>query len=146
MDRATVFANWIARLRRNADLQTTGTLVENENKFCCLGILCRQLAEAGIVEENHAYGDMSEFFYDDSFGTNVLPVALAAELGISTTGSFMWPIEGDPKITFFVDFETDGSAMSTYSLADLNDECKLTFPQIADFIEYIEANGLWVTY
>jgi hypothetical protein len=93
-------ARWIADLRANPQLQTTGKLQNHEGKNCCLGRLC-------LLQEIPWYGKY--FVFPTELSNSMLPTLYCKEIDI--------PV-GIRNI-----------------LMDMNDKLKLTFPEIADFIE-----------
>jgi hypothetical protein len=88
--------------------------LEQSGKFCCLGVLCKLAAEAGVCERDavHSYGSVS-------YGREVsyLPVSVMTWAGLA---------ECIPNIDY-----KDGH---TYGLAHLNDYEGLTFTEIATLI------------
>jgi hypothetical protein len=113
---------WTARLRSGQDEQGTNFLHRETGEKCCLGVLCAQAVEAGVIPppilvetriqgvRAWAYGDQYERSYE------VLPRAVRVWAGLTSS---------NPTVTFNDHDE---------SLANMNDD-GFEFPQIADVID-----------
>lgn len=116
---------WVAALRSGQYEQGQGTLcrvVEDDRReYCCLGVLSQLAADRGLVETVTREGGIGyRTLYEDEGAE--LPDEVREWAGIDSP---------NPRVTYG-DAE-DGSMIST--LAELNDELKLTLDQIADIIE-----------
>ncbi|MDG4783270.1 hypothetical protein O7614_26780 [Micromonospora sp. WMMD961] len=109
-------ARWTAALRSGDYGQTTGTLRRGDD-FCCLGVLCDIAVKDGVIEEPTA-GEVSNTYWYEGHSA-ALPLAVVEWSGI---------VENDPT--------PETGARGNPSLAELNDDYGLTFPQIADVIDY----------
>lgn len=104
-------AEWVAALRSGNYVQTIYVLNWNNEKFCCLGVLCEIQGLEKIGE--HLSGRV---YYRENMSpaSELLPKDFAARLGLKDSG---W-------------IEELG-----LSLTELND-AGFTFDQIADIVEY----------
>lgn len=126
-----LFTEWLEALRSGEYKQGTCYL-NNDGKYCCLGVLCdiaskHRVVEKGVSETQTIYfskGDLS-YAYDQS-----LPESLVYFLGFMDDSGY-----------FGEDHELEVGYLN--ALSSLNDSGKYTFPQIADFIE--ENKNLIVT-
>lgn len=100
-------AKWIADLRTNLHLQGREALRTKDDKFCCLGRLC----EVARIPFDPKY--KSYFSFDEA-------------------GNKKW-IEGELPPFVLVKLKLDPT--SEGELIKMNDCDKLTFPEIADWIE-----------
>lgn len=108
-------ARWAAALRSGQYKQTTQTLA-SKGCFCALGVACDLFAkEAGVEVKVKATGQS----YDGSLAS--LPLKLQEYLELNGWGGFKEPIRIKDR--------------DRYDVVALNDEAKLTFPEIADIIE-----------
>ena len=102
-------AKWIAALRSDNYQQGSGTLRTNDNKFCCLGVLCDIVDPAGWDDNDAVHFYSYSYSYEGDWNGLVPPANLTAKLGL-------------------LDGEVD-------TLTELNDSARLTFSEIADWIE-----------
>lgn len=134
---ADVKARWLEALRSGRYLQTKGRLHRTEDGaqncagYCCLGVLCDLMSvpEQQVTELWGTNGSTSNlrlpftrFTYKGTSSSDVLPYALAHELGISAGGTLNTPIP-NPHGSDFT------------SLWELNDNAGYDFARIADVIE-----------
>lgn len=106
---------WVTALRSGKYIQGTGRLrrkrgvfLDEPETFCCLGVLCEIAAEAGVTRR--AEIERNHYSYD---GAGMSPPQSVCD--------WAWLISpGDPGI---------------HALIDLNDAQKLSFDQIAAYIE-----------
>ncbi|WP_326565118.1 hypothetical protein VSH64_25070 [Amycolatopsis rhabdoformis] len=105
-------AKWIAALRSGEYEQGKRVLVEND-RFCCLGVLCDLAAQAGVVVRFSSQRGFESTSDPRDVSELSLPRAVEAWAKL---GSF------DPKV--------GGYALSTW-----NDSRDATFSEIADLIE-----------
>ena len=98
---------WLKALRSGEYTQGHFRLVTNDDKFCCLGVLCDLAVRAGITE-----WEKSKTGWCVDKNVSYLPNSVMNWSGL----------ERDPV--------SDGSALS-----DLNDSYFLSFANIADIIE-----------
>lgn len=122
---------WVKELKSGRFKQGRGKLhVEKNDKhlYCCLGVACRLFMENGgqlsvsVDAVDPIYHPRTfEYEYDGNDGC--LPNAVREWLGLrTTTGDFLGEF-----------YHKDGYRAD--DLVILNDKCKLTFKQIARFIE-----------
>ena len=100
---------WLEALRSGGHERGKTYLKSEDNRFCCLGVLC------DIVDNKAWVWD--EPSYEWKGHTGALPESIRAEVGLTDAGEFKTPIEGN------------------YSLASLNDSGNYSFAEIADIIE-----------
>ena len=110
---------WIAALRSDKYGQTSGFL-KDEQGYCCLGVAC-EISKLGNWEVANPF---SNFNYciegEDQQEYNYLPTSVTEWLGLKNS----------------VGWFGSGNDMDGYkNLIELNDEEKLNFNKIADFIE-----------
>ena len=108
----TLLNKWLAILRGNNFQQGRGALRSRDDEFCCLGLLSEAACIPAEKREHESYvspGTMVHEGWAYDGDMSYVPTTLLEEVGL--------------------DFD-DGR-----TLADFNDEEKLTFPQIADEIE-----------
>ena len=98
---------WLAALRSGDYTQDTGRL-KKDNGFCCLGVLC-DISGLGQWIPHPSLPDE----YDDGSDQNQRRVYLP------------WNVHVHSGLT----------ADNEYDLARMNDQRKLTFSQIADYVE-----------
>jgi hypothetical protein len=111
-------AQWLADLRSDEFAQATGYL-RDQDAYCCLGVLCKQAAAAGVVTETRDEEDT--FRYGGAIGA--LPDEVVDWAGLDDT---------DP----YVDFApAEGDETFRESLSSINDDYKKNFREIADLIE-----------
>jgi hypothetical protein len=126
---------WTDDLRNGGHRQGNGVLQNEHGEFCCLGRLCEVLKDkfgfAISVTQEEDTG-LLVYSYKDSFSHEVLPRALAAELGIEDNPIVAVPVDYDGNPIGYDDEEGE-----TYDndLAALNDGGH-TFEEIATFIEH----------
>jgi hypothetical protein len=106
-------AQWVADLRSGEFEQSTGKL-ESPDGFCCLGVLCHQAAEAGIVERR--VGRSGAISYGSSF-TKLTEVVQG------------WAGIADGRGHYVREDDTDGW------LTEDNDSLEHSFAEIAETIE-----------
>lgn len=111
----SIARKWAAALDSGEYGQTTGTLRKN-GKFCCLGVLCNMHAQA------HPEIAKTQRRAKEYLGCEALPPHEVTEWSgmASDDGRLSSSVEINGK--FYND------------LADLNDNAKLTFPEIAKVI------------
>ena len=119
-------ARWVAALRNPEAKQLRGNLGKVYGGRCCLGVLCDIAVEDGVIQPPEA----DEFDGNLSYGgmESLPPVEVNEWAGFD-------PDAASPALL------TGGRWGSTFDDASLlahiaNDELKLTFPQIADLIEW----------
>lgn len=99
---------WLAALRSGQYRQTTGVLQDHEAAFCCLGVAC-------MVSQLNLRLDGEHKLFGVTLSSQPEVEELFQRLGLNVNG-------GTP----------DGV---TYILANLNDNFRLPFKDIADYIE-----------
>jgi hypothetical protein len=113
-------AQWIKALRSGDYVQGRGALRSEDNRYCCLGVLCELAVSAGVLSEADTSLDTGCYSYplpDGSRETGTLPRPVQWWSGVeSSTGRFIF---------------APGEAAA---LSQLNDG-GCTFGQIADTIE-----------
>lgn len=121
--KADIKKKWVEALRSGQYEQGTGALVIEdqtgtgvERRYCCLGVLCEVV---GMVPMRLPTDD--RLSYDGEVGE--LPSTVVAFTGLT---------EPDPKLNKYIRPTLDNEVRS---LARFNDD-GLTFPQIADVIDY----------
>lgn len=117
-----VKARWGAWLLEHAGQQGSGTLhriTPDGDTYCCLAGLCEMAAEEGVTTRT-VQG--SRYAYDGV--TDILPPSVMEYAGLDTA---------NPYVT--VDSELVSYGRDSRSLADLNDQAGLTFPEIWALIE-----------
>lgn len=112
---------WLEALRSGKYQQGEGQLRTQDNKFCCLGVLCDIVKPEGWSDVNH-----DEWWHDGESG--VLGHEVVALAGIERIGTLSKPIEYPPQ-----DHPGDPNKMAT-ALSALNDR-GMTFEEIAKVIE-----------
>lgn len=120
-------AKWVAALRsgeyRQGCAYLQQTTESGSSRYCCLGVLCRVAMASGVAVEAVQVQDHFRFDRNAAF----LPDAVAIWAGLDddsgTGGLYVGPLIPED------DFE------HYQSFVELNDDLKLTFNQIADFIE-----------
>lgn len=119
-----VRTRWLAALRSGRYQQARGKLTRLERDalsgevlvtHCCLGVLCAEAIAAGIDVTTYDRDGRREYGYEGN--DNWLPLEVRRWADLDT---------GNPTVTFHY--------MIT-PLADLNDDRRLTFAQLADLIE-----------
>lgn len=101
------FDEWIQALRGGKYKQTRETL-QNQNGFCCLGVLCKTVIPKRKLVFN-SYGHLRGGVPD---------------------------IYTQPNVPLWVENINDViSSLNLHSLSALNDSFKLSFDEIADFLE-----------
>jgi len=117
-----VKAAWLEALRSGKYVQGTGRLHKGD-KYCCLGVLCDVMGAREQFPSPPAIGTHPSYFaYKGTVSCDVLPHALAKELGITVGGTLNRPIE-------------NGDLPPFKSLWELNDCAGYNFAQIAQVIE-----------
>lgn len=96
---------WIAALKSGNYKQGSGTLRSDKNEFCCLGVLCDVVDPSGWC---HLDKDTPDLYYH-----------------LGTTGT----LSQEMKRTYGL------SSTNVGILIDLNDNQKLSFTEIAEYIE-----------
>lgn len=143
--RQDIKTRWVAELRSGLP-QTEGVLATSKGTddipegYCCLGVLCEVAVKDGVVSKYVCDSeDCPDVEYDGEKST--LPAAVMDWAGLD---------ESNPEIEFTVHeaeelIEKAGVSAGwaipgangkvSISLADLNDDFKLNFEEIADLIE-----------
>jgi hypothetical protein len=117
---------WVAALRSGRFKQGFGMLNENNEFFCCLGVLCEVAIENGLPLTKGTYPSGAVYYKADIFGN--LPNEVMKWAGLrDSLGEY-----GNEKEFF----DRKGLHID-------NDRLKLSFSQIADIIES-EPPGLFV--
>ena len=109
-----VMKKWVKALRSGEYSQGTGNLVDEQDNFCCLGVLCNlapQSTGEWTTNSLKMWG-----FSGDMFNTGILPTTVMNWAGMRSYNGLI------------------PSFPHTYSLSGLND-CGKTFAEIADIIE-----------
>jgi hypothetical protein len=128
-------AAFLAALRSGEYTQGYGTLTiverDGSERHCCLGVACTVAVKAGAIQRLRVveYGDDGSvvgnvrYGLDDNsyygYDTELLPRPMQGWLGIHRANPTLVP---------------------GMDAAHLNDDAKLTFPQMADLFEYFFAN------
>lgn len=111
---------WVEALRSGDYLRTEGWLNVTDEGFCCLGVLCDLAEKAGVVQASDKYAGRHIGYFSDELGRekyDVPPPEVVKWSGLS---------DSNPDVIYHG---------ATCTLADLNDNEKLTFDQIATVIE-----------
>lgn len=116
---------WQRRLRSGEYQQGQGYLKRDGN-HCCLGVLCEQAVEAGIVESELSAAYMpGDDIYDFGGSAVTLPFEVAVWAGLTRDGQEQWDD----------DLAACGGYDLGFSLAEDNDDHGKSFEEIADIIE-----------
>lgn len=108
---------WIAALRSGKYEQGFRRLRTRDNKYCCLGVACEILGLEAKLDF-----DVYRFIDEETSSNSVIPGMTFSRLGLrSKEGHLKEPLD-------------DGRGYCS-CLYDLNDTAKLSFEQIADYIE-----------
>lgn len=121
---------WVAALRSGDYKQGRGRL-QNEDGFCCLGVLCDVAAKEEPLTykwEKHGGNNPIMLTPTGSYGITEIPKHLSHELGLVNSGGNAIT---DPTVDYIT---KDGILRNTY-LSALNDEYRLSFNELADLIE-----------
>ena len=128
MNKDEFYTQWIAALRSHEYNQGVSRL-RMLDRFCCLGVACDILVKNGKGHwtDNYYHTGKAAYFAEGETwaSTAVLPESVADWLGMSDDGQFER-------------LSSHGAYPTSDALTDLNDD-GLTFPQIADVIEYFFA-------
>lgn len=125
----------IDALRSGEFPQITGSLCDvtrdGEVKgYCCLGVASK-ISEVGNFDKTNGVFVDTE---GDDWGSSVLTHEVQKWLGVG---------QGDPYIYFGEPFKLRNYVVySRVSCTGMNDSWRLTFPQIADMLEYFVYNNL----
>lgn len=117
---------WIEALRSGEYEQTDGRL-EQDGKYCCLGVLSDLAYKAGACDRitRHNHGDiMVSYGRDDETETMYLPAPVCKWAGLDTE---------NPEVDIEMFDDVHGARVVT--LVSLNDVYGYSFDQIADVIE-----------
>ena len=126
--KAEIKEQWLKDLRSGDFAQVEGTLSDGEG-YCCLGVLCEQAVNAGVIEKTPTpdgvkYGNETEF----SWGA--LPQPVIDWAGLESP---------DPMVSGLISYEDmEGETYTEDTLEHLsswNDEHHRDFNAIADLIE-----------
>lgn len=111
---------WVEALRSEEYGQGFNSLLRENDKFCCLGVLCSLAAGAGVVNEEQS--QRGHYYYDGD--SAFLPTSVMQWAGLETSdGRLVNPVpSGHP------------GGDSAQSLTVLNDS-GIPFKEIADVIE-----------
>lgn len=127
---------WLEALR-SGDYPQTRRRLADDNGYCCLGVLCEIAVEDGIVTKGTAGGSLDDGIVYTSatdsadYEFSVLPVAVFEWAGMTEPNPRMdLTLEDIPEHAR--DIALEGPR---YSLADLNDNLRMDFSEIADVIE-----------
>lgn len=133
---AEIKSRWINALR-SGDFPQTRFKLADDGGYCCLGVLC-EIAEQDQVVIKTQTDDGSTCYTskvdpnDRDISVPPLAVASWADLG-GPNPVFRMPVDGFDNGTYDPMDLVNGKAMT--SLADLNDNHKFNFEEIADIIE-----------
>jgi hypothetical protein len=95
-------SRWTAALRSGRFKQGTGFLRTNNEKYCCLGVLCQLAVEAGVdVKVTTPEFGPKRYTYDGRVG--LLPTSVQKWAGLDTGG----PRAGVESLTNLNDFGVD---------------------------------------
>ena len=112
MERAEIMTEWTRRLESGDYLQGRGKLQE-QDRYCCLGVLCEIAVEQGVIQQPRFVGGVVTYGY---YNTSVLPDSVAHWAGITPEGRLSQSIE------------------TWEDLTELNDNAGYSFKQIAEVI------------
>lgn len=146
------WAKWLKALRSGRYPQTTGKLYRpydsehGKEGYCCLGVAAK-ISRAGKFDEENVLVYNACVFRDKGWDENEGDTY--AE-GFLTRGVCKWlGIFNDSNIYLDLGENPQGKHLATYrygehvmSATDLNDNAKLTLPQIADMLEYFIYNHI----
>lgn len=110
----SIAKKWVKELRSGRYEQGIEKLVDHDDRFCCLGVLCNMAVDAGIGE--WVRGSVGWVFKTESdVDGDVLPLEVRKWAGMDSCGGML----------------NDGTLDT---LTDLNDKGK-SFKELADIIE-----------
>ena len=129
-------SKWTSALRSGDYKQTDGQLNNGEG-LCCLGVLCEIAVQDGVIQKTPPVADADETLHSpgtvgyrsvlETGGTyteyDILPEEVMVWAGLDSR---------NPPVQFRWDEEEE---TVTFVISDLNDDKRLTFPEIADVIE-----------
>lgn len=120
-DRHEIIDEWINRLRSKKYVQDKHSLNYNNEKYCCLGILCqialeKKLIDVCLLREDNCYV-YNTVGYKDNTAIDI-PNEFCKDLGIHVYGRY------------------NNVKNETFTLISHNDDDGLSFEQIADIIEH----------
>jgi len=75
---------WIAALESGQYKQATEALNINNEKFCCLGVLCELAHQEGVVSKNPPLHDCTAYRYGDRDESGYLPYEVIAWSGLDS--------------------------------------------------------------
>lgn len=122
---------WIAALRSGQYTQGTGTLRNDKNQYCCLGVACEVAIGSGVELDVKLPdpGGSAYWYYGDMAGT--LPPEVQRWLGVDQDDIKF----GDPEL---VQNEHGGySYNGPLSAIHANDTLNWSFSRIADQLEQV---------
>lgn len=119
---------WVQALRSGEFKQGTGTLRNANSEYCCLGVACELAMRDGVGIRAEIVGYRVNGETPVHHGA--MPNVVAAWLGVEHDTRYE---SGDMKL------EIGGDRVKF--LAEMNDEMRMTFKQIADVIENNLQNG-----
>lgn len=131
--RKEVAKQWVKALRSKKYKQGKGFLRNDDNSFCCLGVLCevyqanaKKNKKAGLdcILLDDADDGLGVYEYDGE--SEVLPDKVAKWAGLKSPTAHFVSIEQE---------DLSKAWKNVYSLSDANDNHKKSFTHIADFIE-----------
>jgi hypothetical protein len=128
---------WLVALRSGLFKQTRNKLQSTyTDAYCCLGVLCELAVADGAIEKERTPANEYEGIdvkFDGQVGLPTIKVyTWATGLDVEMKADWAWaPAVPAPKGKLHMSLNPEG----TVSLAQLNDEGRLTFEEIADLIE-----------
>jgi hypothetical protein len=123
---------WLAALRSGEYQQGKGVLRSENDRFCCLGVLCDLAARARLVTfdaDNVAYVSVA---LPTDRSTGMLPQTVARWAGLT---SDQGGVDADPRVEVPNRYTAAGGGSYRMSLSVVNDELNYDFHQIANLIE-----------
>lgn len=115
-----VIRKWVDALRSGEYRQGDGGLRDENDKFCCLGVLCDLAEKEKVIEEPSLSCSNYYYAYGDEDNDVTLPYEVRSWSGLE---------DCDPTLIDPTHENDEG-----YSAAALNDDGK-TFAELADLIE-----------
>lgn len=127
MTKKEIRAEWVRMLRSGEFKQGRGSLRTNNNKFCCLGVLCEFAVAQGVIEAPFSVRGRGASAYRYGFDWQVLPREVQQWVGLQAPQGI---------------FKVPETEVGNCSLSARNDR-GATFEEIADLIE-AEPAGLFL--
>ena len=95
MEHAEIMTEWTRRLESGDYLQGRGKLQE-QDRYCCLGVLCEIAVEQGVIRQPMMVGGVVTY---DNYNTAHLPYSVAYWSGITPEGRLSRKVDGWEDLT-----------------------------------------------